>query len=182
MDPLTALGISASVAQFVSFASELISKSKEIYVSAKGCTSKVLTLESLYEQLQSLSSCLEASSRKDPRLTALEKQPDFVKHVFSINELSLLCKNDCDKLLEALRKLQGGNGPKNRWQSFKVALKTVWKSNEIADLEQRLHHIQATLTLRICSLTRYVRQVSKILSGRSQSSTQLLARHLPATA
>ena len=167
MDPLTALGLSASVAQFVSFASDLISKSKEIYTSAKGCTSKVLTLETAYAQLRDLSSSLELSSKKDPKLEAVEGTSDFVKHVFAINDLSRSCKKDCDRLLEVIRKLQGGDGSKNRWQSFKLALKTVWKSNEIADLEQRLHHVQATLTLQICALTGCGSRVFSIVCWRS---------------
>lgn len=156
MDPLTALGLAASVSQFVSFASELISKSNEIYTSAKGCTGKVLTLQTVYAQLRDLSESLESSSQNDPRLTAVEGTSEFVKHVFAINDLSRSCKKDCDTLLEVVRKLQNGDGSKNLWQSFKLALKTAWKSNEIGDLEQRLHHTQATLTLHVCALTRYV--------------------------
>ena len=57
--------------------------------------------------------------------------------------------------MEALRKLQGGEGSRNKWQSLTLALKTVWKSSEIADLEQSLHHVQATLTLQICALTKH---------------------------
>jgi hypothetical protein len=159
MDPLTALGLAANVAQFVSFASELISKSEEIYASAKGCTSKVLTLETVYLQLRDLSSSLELSSQKDPKLVAVQGTSDFTKHVFAINDLSRSCKEDCDRLLEVLRKLRGGDGSKSRWHSFTLALKTIWKSNEIAALEQRLHHVQATLTLQICALTRCVSRV-----------------------
>jgi hypothetical protein len=167
MDPLTALGLSASVAQFVSFASELMSKSKEIYTSAKGCTDKVLTLETIYTQLRDLGSSLESSSQKDPKLEAVEGTSDFVKHVFAINDLSRLCKKDCDRLLEVLRKLQVGDGSKNRWQSFRLALKTAWKRNEIADLEQKLHHVQATLTLHICALTKCVSRTFSIVCWRS---------------
>jgi hypothetical protein len=154
MDPLTALGLSASVAQFVSFASELISKSKEIYTSARGCTEKMLTLETIYTRLRDLSTSLESSSQKDPRLKAVEGTSEFVNHIFAINDLSGSCKMDCDRLLEVIRKLQGRDGVKNRWQSFTLALKTVWKGSEIEELEQKLHHAQTTLTLHICALTR----------------------------
>ena len=159
MDPLTAIGLAANVVQFVSFASELLSKSNEIYNSAKGCSSKVFTLETIYEQLQNLSSSLELSSRKDSNLLLVERTSDFVKHVFAINELSRSCKEDCDRLLKVLCELQGGGGSKNRWRCFKLTLKTIWKGSEISDLEQRLHYTQTTLTLQICSLMRYQRRV-----------------------
>ncbi|KAH8723591.1 hypothetical protein GQ44DRAFT_310528 [Phaeosphaeriaceae sp. PMI808] len=155
MDPLTALGLAANVVQFISFTSELLSKSNEIYTSAKGCSSKVFTLEPIYEQLQNLSLSLELSSRKDSNLMLVEGISGVVKHVFAINELSRSCKEDCDRLLGVLRKLRGGGGSKNRWESFKLALKTIWKDSEIHNLEQRLHYAQTTLTLQICSLTRY---------------------------
>lgn len=167
MDPLTAFGLSASVAQFVSFASELISKSKEIYASAKGCTGKVLTLEKVYTRLRDLSSSLESSSQRDLRLEAAEGMSEFKRHVFAINDLSGSCKKDCDRLLEVFRRLQCGDGSRSRWQSFALALKTVWKANEIADLEQRLHHAQATLTLHICALTKCVSRVFSINCWRS---------------
>lgn len=155
MDPLTALGLAANVVQFVSFASKLLSASNEIYTSGKVCSSKVSTLETIYEQLQNLSSSLELSSRKDSTLMLVEGTSDFVKHVFAINELSRACKEDCDRLLEVIRKLRGVEGTRNRWQSFKLALKTMWKGIEISDLEQRLHYMQTTLTVQVCSLTRY---------------------------
>lgn len=167
MDPLTALGLSASVAQFVSFASELMSKSKEIYTSTKGGTDSVLTLETVYNQLRDLSSSLESSSQKDLKFEAVRETSDFVKHVFAINDLSRSCKNDCDRLLEVLRRLQAGDGSKNRWQSFTLTLETVWRRHEIADLEQRLHHVQATLTLHICALTRCVSRAFSIVCRRS---------------
>jgi hypothetical protein len=156
MDPLTALGLSASIAQFVSLASELISASKEIYSSAKGSTRKVLTLQTVYAQPGELSSSLEVSSRKDPELMAVEGTSEELKHAFAINELSCTCKIECDRLLEVVHKLQDGSGAKNSFKSFALALKTAWKSSEIADLEQRLHHIQLTLTLHICASTRCV--------------------------
>ena len=156
MDPLTALGLSASVVQFVSFLSELMSRSKEIYTSAKECTDKVSTLGTVYSHLRELSSNLELSSQKDPKLEAAEKKKksEFAGHIFAINDLSRSCKTDCDRLLEVLRKLQVGEMSKNPWQSFRLALKTVWKKDEIADLEQRLHYVQATLTLHISALIR----------------------------
>lgn len=162
MDPLAALGLAANVVQFISFTFKLLSKSNEIYTSAKGCSSKVFTLEPIYEQLQSLSLRLELSSRKDSNLMLVEGISDIVKHVFAINELSRSCKEDCDRLLGVLSKLQGRGGSKNRWESFKLALTTIWKESEISNLEQRLHYTQTTLALHICSLTRYHSSVLSI--------------------
>lgn len=156
MDPLTALGLAAAVVQFVGFASHLVSKIKEIQESATGQSKQAATLETIYTQLQHLNSRLELSSKRDPRLEVVQGSTDLVAHVFAINDLSRICEGDCQRLLDIVRKLQVGNDSRRRWQSFRVALKTIWKGSEITDLEQRLHSTQTTLTLHVCSLTRYV--------------------------
>ncbi|KAH7155899.1 hypothetical protein EDB81DRAFT_880231 [Dactylonectria macrodidyma] len=158
MDPLTALGLAAAVVQFVGFASHLVSKTKDIQESATGQSKQAATLETVYSQLQHLSSRLELSSRRDPRLEIVEGSTDLVKHVFAINDLSRICEGDCQRLLDIVRKLKVVDESSRRWQSFRVALKTIWKGNEISDLEQRLHNTQTTLTLHVCSLTSYWHQ------------------------
>ena len=155
MEALTALSLASSIVQFVSFASDLISKSSEIYSSAKGGGDHILALETVYEHLPDLGLGLEASSRRDPKLDSLDEKPDIVKRIFAINDLSRSCKEDCDKLSKVVSTLRGGDRVKSRWQSFRVALKTIWKGKEIADLEQRLQRSQATLTLEVCAVTRY---------------------------
>jgi hypothetical protein len=160
MDPLTAFGLAANVVQFVTFAAGLISKPREVHNLAKGTTNDVLILDTIYTELLALSSKLEVSSQIDPDITIVPGKSALVDHTVAISKLSQTCKNDCTKLLEALRKLRGRDGPKSRWKSFKIALNTIWKSDEIAALEKRLHNIQTTLTLHICAVTRYAIPIS----------------------
>lgn len=156
MDPLTALGLAAGVVQFVSFAAHLISKTKAVHDSSSGQTDEVVTLEATYTRLQELSQNLETCSRPDPTLEIVEGNTDYVKNVLAIKDLSRNCEGDCQRLLKIVDKLKTSGDSHHRWQSFRVALRTVWKGNEIAELEQRLHHTQMTLTLLVCSQTRYV--------------------------
>lgn len=156
MDPLTSLGLAAGVVQFVSFASHLIIKTKEVYDSSTGQIDEVLTLETTYTRLHELSQSLEACSRRDPTLQNVEGNTDYVKNFLAIKDLSRNCECDCQKLLKIVDKLKTSGDSRHRWQTFRVALRTVWKGNEIAELEQRLHHTQMTLTLLVCSQTRYV--------------------------
>ncbi|KAI0543738.1 hypothetical protein F4679DRAFT_567594 [Xylaria curta] len=156
MDPLTAVGLAAGVVQFVSFASHLISRTKEIHESASGQAKETLTIEKTYTTLQDFCWRLEASSQRHPQLEMLEGRTDFVKHIFAINDLSRTCESDCRKLLEIISKLKAIGGESHRrWQTFKVALKTVWKGNEIVELENRLQHTQMTLTLHVCFLANF---------------------------
>src|ERR1700761_6113881 len=166
MDPLSALGVAANVVQFISFAFELISVSKEIYNSANGSSNKAQSLETAYSHLGELSSSLELSSRKESKLIAAAHTSNIVGQVLAIKDISQICKNDCDRLLELLRKIQGRKCSKNPLRSFTLALKTIWKSSEIADLEQRLQHNQATLTLHLTTLTRYKTSVAFIMRYR----------------
>ncbi|KAI8961684.1 hypothetical protein F5Y11DRAFT_220603 [Daldinia sp. FL1419] len=154
MDPLTAFGLSASIVQFIGFASDLISRSREIYNSSKGCTNETETLDTVYGQLRNLSSSLETSFAQDLVIEEVQEK-GIVQHVLAIADLASTCKLNCDRLLETVDELKGKNGAQTRWKSFKLALKTVWKDNKIVELENSLHHTQTTLILHICAMTSY---------------------------
>lgn len=156
MDPLTVLGLAAGVVQFVSFASHLIMKTKAVHDSSSGQTEEAATLETTYTRLHELSTVLETCSRHDPKLQILEGNTDYVKNVLAIKDLSRNCEDDCQRLLKIVDKLKTNGDLHHRRNTLAVALRTVWKGNEIAELEQRLHHTQMTLTLLVCTQTRYV--------------------------
>ncbi|KXX78862.1 Vegetative incompatibility protein HET-E-1 [Madurella mycetomatis] len=181
MDPLTTLGLAANVMQFVSFASSLISKMREISTSADGATSETTTLDTVYGRLHRLSSELGLASQKNAVLEALDEKKDVVNLIFAINDLSRSCKEDCDKLLNVVQTLKSSGGTRRRWQSFRLALKGVWKSDEIAGLEQRLHYTQTSLTLHVCALTNYwqnlyQRQLRDLLAERRDLDLQNSAK------
>ncbi|KAK4452678.1 hypothetical protein QBC34DRAFT_455598 [Podospora aff. communis PSN243] len=156
MDPVTIIGIAGSVVQFVSFAFQLISKTKDIHESAGRQSKETAKLDAVYTHLLALSSKLEASSKRDAKLEVDgddETTTTLACHVFAVNDLSVSCEADCQKLLDIIRKLQGVSGSGGKWGSFRVAVATMWKSSELEDLEDRLQKTQTTLTLHICALT-----------------------------
>jgi hypothetical protein len=176
MDPLIAIGLAGSVVQFVSFACNLISKTKEIHGSSAGVTKDGESLEVVYSRLLGLSSSLGLGASScfdderdlgrgvgvgdcgDTCSTTVVGGGDaaVAKHVVGIRDLSRVCEVDCRKLLEIVGRLRrgGGEGNANRkWRSFRAAVATIWKSGEIRELEGRLHLTQSTLTLHICALT-----------------------------
>lgn len=61
MDPLTAFGLASNVVSFVSFASDLIKTSFEVYSSASGSGENVLSLDNVYSNLSSLSTKLQCT-------------------------------------------------------------------------------------------------------------------------
>ncbi|KAI1097517.1 hypothetical protein F4804DRAFT_167764 [Jackrogersella minutella] len=161
MEALTALGLAANIAQFVGYAMKLVSTSREIHNSMKGSTSKVAMLDEVYGKLQDLNSrlgsCQEGNGFAQKQLAGAGVT-EFIQHIDAINDLSRVCKVDCDKLLGVTAKLKGKEGRPSPWTSFKAAIKTMWKGDEIAELEQRLHYTQSTLTLHICALISFYQE------------------------
>jgi hypothetical protein len=64
MDPVSALGVAASVVQFVEFTSSLICSTYEIYQSASGCSAASVDLETITTGLQALNTDLQQSLTK----------------------------------------------------------------------------------------------------------------------
>ncbi|KAK3368129.1 hypothetical protein B0H63DRAFT_528511 [Podospora didyma] len=151
MEPIAALGLASNVAQFLQFASSLIQTAVEIRNSSSGCTSDVLTLDSLYGQLNDFNNKLMS---KNGIVRGCVDPPSRAStiDVTSFQVLSDLCRTDCEKLLHAVAKLKVKDGTSGRWQSFRTALKAVWKKEEIKELERRLHNTQTTMTLHICTI------------------------------
>lgn len=79
-----------------------------------------------------------------------------------MDPLAASCKEDCDKLLKIVGKLTS-DGSKRRWKSFKVAVSSLRKQDEIAMLEKRVSRTQSTLTLCICEIAKY--NISENLSS-----------------
>ncbi len=60
MDPLSALGIAASVVQFVQFAMAIFNGSRKIHASASGAPEDSESLENIHETLSAFSSSLRS--------------------------------------------------------------------------------------------------------------------------
>lgn len=150
MDPLTAFSLAGTIIQFLDFTTSLIRTTVEIHDSIRGLSSEVSSLEEVYTALREFSSELETSNQKS------QDVPSEIRvQMTSMNSLSRSCKEDCDKLLKIVGKLTSG-GPRRRWKSFKAAVSSLRKQNEIAVLEERVSRTQSTLTLCICEIAKYV--------------------------
>ncbi|OTA98146.1 hypothetical protein M426DRAFT_17699 [Hypoxylon sp. CI-4A] len=165
MDPLTALGLSANISQFVGYAIKLVSASTNIKNSATGCTSQVAMLDEVYTELSKLSSRLGSSNISTN--VGIIRSPYAVEHIDAISKLSRTCKQDCNRLLNVTTELKSKNHITNKRTSFLIALKTIWKKGELDEIEKRLHSTQSVLTPHVCSLTstlqdNYYRQLEKM--------------------
>lgn len=152
MDPLTALGLASNIVQLITFASDLVSKGREIYKSVDGALVENLELETITTTLQELSQSVHLPRR--PRLEKLTKTER------KLHELCHDCNDVSGQLLGVIRGLKA-KGPATRWNSFRHALNSVWKENEIEALETRLDRYRRQLdTTLLMSLREHVQQLS----------------------
>lgn len=145
MDPFSALSIATSVLQFLDFTAKLLSSSSEIFKSVQGASSGTLTLESSCSVMQTLSERLSSSTETQEGEFAVK-----------MKKLADDCKVDCDALLAMLHKLKVGCNKNRRWESLKVALKTVWGAREMRELEGRIDKARRLVAIYVQSLTMYV--------------------------
>jgi hypothetical protein len=142
LDPLTALGTVANVAQFVDFAIKIFVTSRNIYNSADGNLVEHTDLSRVTEDVSSLAEKLRESLAITTTKTSLTADEQA---------LSGLCKGCVDVSLElttALEKIKV-QGKGRRFRCFRQALKSVWGKDEIDQLEKRVRMYKEELNTRI---------------------------------
>lgn len=150
MDPLTAFGLSASLVQFITFATSLVQKSVEVHDSQSGLLA-VLDIEETYTSLLQFNSRLQDYSLSHQIIYAdLEVRHDFE----SLAALAESCKADCTTLIEVVSKLRVQDGPRRRLKSFKAAFQAYRKMDDIKSLEERLSRIASQITLHLCGISK----------------------------
>lgn len=131
-DPLAALGAASSIVALLEFSWKLFSSTKEVYQSATGQNDDNLVLEIIAKDITRLSDSISTSSGLDNDLKTLIKESHAV----------------AGDLLQVLNRLKiKGSG--TIWRSFQVALKDVWKKDQIEAFSRRLSRLQSQVTLHI---------------------------------
>ncbi|UZP32258.1 hypothetical protein NXS19_000074 [Fusarium pseudograminearum] len=176
MDPVSALGIASASAQFVTFASQLISATADIYDSASDASAYISNLGSVYSQLKRLCQNLNQASQKvsiDQAATSSQTTttdtyhaaPTFnsfvqgghtdvldgtsevelrmgntlpeLQQVYStLQDVVKSCEQDSALILSLLSKLKLESGVGSLTKSFKVAIKMIWKKDEIQRVDE----------------------------------------------
>lgn len=108
-EALAALGLASNIVQFVSFASDLISKSHDISKSANGRFVENLELEAITSTLHKLNHGLSRPVATGASSSPAEK---------GLQELCNGCENVTEELLEVVQSLKS-QGPHTGWNSFR---------------------------------------------------------------
>lgn len=138
-ESLVAVGLAGNIVQFISFASNLVSKTKEIHQSASGVACELDDLESISIHLKVLTRPLLNKGDVSAQLRKVAERSSEV----------------ADELLKATAEIQyhgksSKTGP-TKWQSFRKALKCIWKKEQIDALKMRLELLRDEVSLHLIS-------------------------------
>lgn len=145
MDPLSALSVAAAVVQFLDFSGTIVTSTYKIYKSTSKKNEGNDTITSITAQLVDLTSELERSATVSP-VSKVDQE---------IIILCQQCKKTADNLLDALKQLNAGSGV-TLWDSFKIALRSVWSQGEIDALQGRLDSYRQQISMHILVALRHV--------------------------
>ncbi|KAM0794000.1 hypothetical protein BDR22DRAFT_49856 [Usnea florida] len=167
MDPLSALSLASNIVQLVDVGTKVVSATFELY-SPDGITING-ELECVMSDLVKICS-------------ALERPQDHINGPRSSNsELELIplsksCKTLGEELLTVLNSLKV-QSPHKKWQSFRQALKAVWKEKAIERYKDRITDLRSEISLRLISILRDEQSnVALALNKLSESHRRLEIR------
>ncbi|EPE25403.1 P-loop containing nucleoside triphosphate hydrolase [Glarea lozoyensis ATCC 20868] len=142
MDPLSALSLAAAIAQFIDYGSKIVSQTKEI--ADLGSSVNVQHLSTITNDIKGINSSLKRQLKVDVKSSATLSQ-----EALDLQSLAIRCNEIAQELVECLTKVTITGDKKDTWTSIRAAIKTVWTSQQIATLSQRLNDYRSQLTLRL---------------------------------
>lgn len=73
----------------------------------------------------------------------------------SLNSLLASCEVDCGKIMRIVSKLKAASASGSKWDCFRAALKTVWRRDDIAQVEERLEKAQRGVMMEMSNISKY---------------------------
>ena len=142
MEPVTALGVAASIVNIVDFAIEVVSKGNKIYHSGDGSLSENHDLEVITNDMLLLQNKLQTSSSE------LIQGKNLNEDDKALRDLSTAANDIADQLLAGLNKVKV-QGRFRRWKSLRQAVKSVWSKREVDEMANRLAKIKHQIQMRL---------------------------------
>jgi len=141
MDPLSVLSVTSAVVQLIDFTGKLVGGTYRIYKAGTGDTPKTSELKSITNNLITLNRGVEKSliSKKG---TGLGSQNEH-----DLYNLCMDCNQVAQELITALQKLQGQRT--NVWDSFRHALLTIWTTDNVNSLQERVGNFKQQISMHI---------------------------------
>ena len=135
IDPVATLGLAGNIVQFVDFSWKLWCETKDLYDSSSGVSAEHDILELVTRDLIQLDSALNAPA--NARGISAE-----------MRSLATRCRGVAMELLKLLEKIKVV-GPRKKWKSFVMAMRSVWKKEQIESLMKRMETLRNEMQLRL---------------------------------
>lgn len=149
MDPLSALGVAASVLQFVQFGSSLVSKSRQLYT--QGALLDHVECGEATSRLQGLAGQLGA------HLNELESLGTLSSDSKALQAICGHCLELSTELLSRLDELKVDENQKSRkWKSVRQALKSVCSKDKVDEIAKKLVACRDQLNLHLITCIKQV--------------------------
>ncbi|RDW57467.1 hypothetical protein BP6252_13805 [Coleophoma cylindrospora] len=145
MDPLTALGLAANIAQVIDLGAKLISTTKEIADAGKSLS--VGHLSNITSDLIDLNATLARQIKRDTTegVESTEEQK-------SLLDLAEECNKVASEFIRALEDVTQSGDKKSRWGNVRSALRTVWNKDRFELVARQLGEYRGQLALRVLLL------------------------------
>jgi hypothetical protein len=134
MDPITAVSFAASILTFIDVSHQVISGTWEVIKS--GTTAENAHVGNVINDLHDVTKRLS------------DRPPGCSQHEQALNMLASQCQELSGELVTLLEKLKSTAGI-SKWKSVKVALHSMWKKGDVAELERRLDKYRSHILLRL---------------------------------
>ena len=149
MDPLSALGVAASVVQFVQFGGSLVSKSRQIY--KRGTLLDHVECAAATRRLTELANDVKSSLKDLEKLGNLSSDAEALKFICS------RCVKLSEELLSRLERVRVDKKSKSRkWKSFRQALKSICTKDNVDSLARRIADCREELNSHLIVSIRWV--------------------------
>lgn len=150
MDPLSALGAAAAVTQFVDYTITILRDTREIIKSVDGQTAKHIEISCISMDLERLAEDVDVKSKGLATIDADQSEQIFLR-------LCGECREIAKKLLTSCAQLQstGVTRLEIAASSFVAAVKGVWNSGKIEDLQERLDQVRQQMMMAVLAFLWY---------------------------
>jgi hypothetical protein len=144
MEGLAAIGLASNIVQFISFSYTLVSKARHIHQSTSGLSDEGVDICTVAKDIRGFSSRILARKETSDPFSLIARECDSVAR----------------ELLDAISEIQHRHGATGladkptKWQSFRKALKCVWKKEQIESLKVRLQALRDQMVMHMISNTK----------------------------
>jgi hypothetical protein len=140
LDPVSAIGLTASIVQLITFSEGLLKRASSIYHSANGSLVQHTELESV---ALTFSELVDGLHQKKLAFQLARQTAQDERQTTELDLLVLKTRTVVDEILELVTKLRAQESSSRTWSSIRQAFLTIINESRLSDLEQRLNRLKS---------------------------------------